>query len=56
MCQQAAEKAIKAVYVEQTGETPPRSLLQNAHRMVVETAVEGEFPVLDRRIWPVWQF
>ncbi|MDK2931403.1 MAG: hypothetical protein PWR07_1732, partial [Bacillota bacterium] len=22
--------------------------------MVVETAVEGEFPVLDRRIWPVW--
>ena len=35
---------------------PPRSLLQNAHRMVVETAVEGEFPVLDRRIWPVWQF
>jgi len=24
MCQQAAEKAIKAVYVEQTGETPPR--------------------------------
>lgn len=33
-----------------------RSLLQNAHRMVVGTAVEGEFPVLDRRIWPVWHF